>query len=263
VIDETGDDRGPDWSPDGQQIAFGHLLGTGQMDIHTINDDGSGVFQVTSAAGFESTPDWRPLHDQIAFRADWGTALDIHMVDTDGTDLTGIVVDANRNSSPSWSPDGTRLAFNSNRDGNTDIWIIDVSGPSPGTFEKVTDDAGDDAEVEWSPDGNHFAIIRDHDVWVVSYPQLVYTQLTATATYEKEVSWSHDSAWIAFVSDAAGSDDIYVVHRTGGEPFRVTYDAGFENQPSWSPVAATNRRIVYSSEQATDSSLWIVEVAFE
>jgi len=266
VVDMTDDDRGPDWSPDGLQIAFGHLVRNGQMDIYIVNVDGSRLTQVTSVSGFESTPDWRPLHAQLAFRADWGTMLDIHMIDTDGTDLTRVIVDAEWNSSPAWSPDGTMLAFTSRRDGNTDVWTMDVSGGSPGTMAKFTDDVGTDKEVAWSPDGRFLALIRNNDVWVVSYPGEEYTQLTSTAAFAWEVAWSHDSAWIAFVSDIHGSYDIFVVHRDGGELYRVTYeDARHENQPSWLPVPSANPKIVYSAGPIIggDSAIWVLEVAFD
>jgi hypothetical protein len=51
----------PNWSPDGQKIAFGRNQDDDQRDLYTVNADGSNLFQITH------TP------DISEFNGDWGT----------------------------------------------------------------------------------------------------------------------------------------------------------------------------------------------
>jgi WD40 repeat protein len=50
----------PSWSPDGSKIAFTRSSPDGnEENIHTVNADGSGLFQVTDGGG-DDDPDWGP-----------------------------------------------------------------------------------------------------------------------------------------------------------------------------------------------------------
>ena len=49
----------PAWSPDGQKIIFARFsAATGDRDIFTVNDDGSGLSQITDTPISEELPDW-------------------------------------------------------------------------------------------------------------------------------------------------------------------------------------------------------------
>jgi Tol biopolymer transport system component len=50
----------PDWSPDGTKITFASDR-DGDLDIYTMDADGSDVTQVTNLPGNEQFPDWQPL----------------------------------------------------------------------------------------------------------------------------------------------------------------------------------------------------------
>ncbi|UCG85611.1 MAG: PD40 domain-containing protein, partial [Gemmatimonadota bacterium] len=51
------DDVFPSWSPNGREIAFGSRR-DGNMDIHVINIDGSGLRRLTYKEAFDGTQDW-------------------------------------------------------------------------------------------------------------------------------------------------------------------------------------------------------------
>jgi TolB protein len=65
--------RFPDWSPDGQRIAF-YTESFGEVhepaQIHAINADGSGVTQLTTGPGFKGLPGWSPDGGSLAISAD-------------------------------------------------------------------------------------------------------------------------------------------------------------------------------------------------
>ena len=52
LTEHPGYDWGPDWSPDGQLIAFASER-NGDSDIYVMNADGSGVTQLTNHPEFD------------------------------------------------------------------------------------------------------------------------------------------------------------------------------------------------------------------
>jgi hypothetical protein len=66
LTDNTADDVGPVWSPDGSQVAF-YSFRTGSRDIFTINADGSGLERVTTSPAQEQGPVWGPGVNTLAF----------------------------------------------------------------------------------------------------------------------------------------------------------------------------------------------------
>jgi len=62
LTDNSTEDGGPAWSPDGKRIAFSESRkGTYSRDIFVMRADGSDVRQLTDLAGDEQQPDWQPV----------------------------------------------------------------------------------------------------------------------------------------------------------------------------------------------------------
>ena len=58
----TQQDFDPVWSPDGTRIAYVSFeLGQGNLDIWTVNADGTAPVRLTQEAGPDLSPDWQPL----------------------------------------------------------------------------------------------------------------------------------------------------------------------------------------------------------
>lgn len=95
----------PEWSPDGNRLAFIEL-GTGE--IHLIDADGGKPLRLTDlAAESASPPAWSPDGKRIAFTAFRGG---VFVVNADGSGLRQLVMEPFA-IDPVWSPDGRQLAF--------------------------------------------------------------------------------------------------------------------------------------------------------
>ncbi len=70
----------PAWSPDGQIIVFRKTMGA-DFEIFTVNADNTGETRITTYAGEDNSPDWRPV---CTIR---GTAQDDTLVGTSGQDV--------------------------------------------------------------------------------------------------------------------------------------------------------------------------------
>ncbi len=59
----------------------------------------------------------------------------------------------------------------------------------------------------------------------------------ASASREKNATWSPDGRWVAFISDRTGEEELYLVDQKGQEPARRLTEGGkgFLMQPVWSP----------------------------
>jgi TolB protein len=69
LTDNTEEERGPAWSPDGTRIVYACRIGGGTADfeICVINADGSGARQLTDNAVADLTPTFAPDGQQIVF----------------------------------------------------------------------------------------------------------------------------------------------------------------------------------------------------
>ncbi len=82
------------------------------VDLYTMNANGTAVRQITDYPGKEYSPDWSPSGQRIVFHRDTQTkGARIFTIKPEGTDRQLVVQDGN---DPVWSPDGRKIAFTRN-----------------------------------------------------------------------------------------------------------------------------------------------------
>lgn len=91
-----------------------------------------------------------------------------------------------------------------------------------------------------SSDGNRIAIGARGDIWSLPARKGITKNITSTSgVHERNVVWSPNGKYLAYISDATGEDEIYIQKQDGSEkPIKITSNADtYKYQLLWSPDA--------------------------
>ncbi|MGQ9599801.1 MAG: hypothetical protein ACUVWZ_10335 [Anaerolineae bacterium] len=191
VTDDQGYDGWPTWSPDGQRLAF-HSNRGGDWDIWVINEDGTGLTNLTRHPGDDRYPAWSPDGEKIAFTSERSGDQDIWIMNADGSNLVNLTATPGRDRYPMWSPDGRKLTFNTNRDGNQEIYIMNADGSDPTNLSRSPGSI--EGLASWSPDGRKVVLYSDRagskDLYVVDLETGQWQNLTDHPASDEFCTWS-------------------------------------------------------------------------
>lgn len=157
------------FSPDGRLLAF--TTQRHGRDILVLLDVQSRR-EVRSYAGFDFEqmigPTFSPDGQRIAFIGTTGEQSDLYVMQVDGTGLRRLTDDRYGDAQPAWSPDGRYIAFASERGPQTDLermrfgkWRIAVLDLSTGAVDLLPDQAGHNLNPQWAPDSRAIAYVSD------------------------------------------------------------------------------------------------------
>ena len=146
----------------------------GDMDIYSMNADGSDVRRLTNTPGPDGGPFFSPDGTKIVWRgyhpgpgaeldqyfallkkAAWKpTSLEVFVMDRDGRNQKQVTHFGKANWAPYWTPDGKRIIFASNmkdpRGRDFDLFLVNLDGTG---LEQVTFNDTFDGFAMFSPDG--------------------------------------------------------------------------------------------------------------
>lgn len=114
----------------------------------------------------------------------------------------------------------------------------DVNAPPGLTTRKVSIavDEGSWMNVDVAPDGRTIAFDLLGDIYTMPIEGGTPTRIAAGLAFEHQPRFSPDGKRIAFVSDAGGGDNIWLMNRDGSDRRQLSKeDFRLLNQPSWTP----------------------------
>lgn len=105
LTQNTEEERGPTWSPDGKRIAFACRRNGLDFEICVMNADGSGQRQLTDNTLPDLTPSWSPDARLIVFHRRVGEQghFQLFLINADGTNERQLTFPPGFNAFPNWS----------------------------------------------------------------------------------------------------------------------------------------------------------------
>ncbi len=230
LTDIPGVQGSPSLSPDGKSVAF-VSRGRNDDDIFLLRVGGENPVNLTGGTpGRDSEPVFSPDGERIAFCSER---------DGGGIFLMGATGESPRKlvgegAHPAWSPDGAKIVYSTervttpySRETTASLWVLDVS---TGTKKRLYE--GDAVEPSWSPSGGRIAFWAKNqgqrDIKTIPAEGGTASMVTNDAPTDWGPFWAPDGRSIYFLSDRAGSPDLWRVaidERTGdvrGPPEPIT-----------------------------------------
>ena len=150
-------DEAPAWSPNGDWIVYGRLVGNTNYDLFAVHSDTGERRRLTRGSAAETRPAWSPDGSRVAFaeqQSNGRWAIVTMGFDGNGRKrITGSQISAQE---PAWSPDGKQIAFVLQGLDRASVAVIDADGS--GSVEQLTDTKElFAARPTWSPGGTSIA----------------------------------------------------------------------------------------------------------
>ena len=255
LISSSRFDRAPQYSPDGNRIAFVSYR-SGVSEIWTCAGDGSNPVQLTSLGAQTGTPRWAPDGNSIVFASDAEGHFDVYVVDAEGGAPRRLTSDPSAEVYPSWSRDGEWIYFSSTRGGDHPrIFKMPAGG---GPAQVVT--AGQGTKME-SPDGRWFYFGRGaNSLWRMPVEGGGEgTEEDAEQVLESLHRESYEVVedGVYFVPPSKGADFSLQFLRFATGAVEPIHD--IERQPVGISVAPDGRSILFGQLEPLEADIMLVE----
>ncbi len=265
-----------DFSPDGKKMAYSPLFrdfrswkrysGGWAQDLYIFDLETFDAQKIADSDRSERDPMW--IGENIYFSSDRDGTLNLYAYQVASGEVTRLT------ESDTWdvrwpsSDNASRIVYE--LDGELEIFDISAAESTRIAIDVPSDliamrpariSVSDDVEdFALSPKGERALFVARGDVFTAPLKKGPTRNLTrSSGAHDKWARWSPDGAKIAFVSDASGEDEIYLVAQDGsGEPEQLTEGGhAMRYAPEWAP---DGKRLAFSDK---DGRVYVLELAGE
>ncbi len=243
----------PAWSPNHCRIAFSggdKRIHDGNIDIYTMDPDGTNIVRLTDSPKAEMDLDWSPDGKQIVYvlHSNDGPGgipvRHIYIMNADGSDQHLLSDVDDFLTDPEWSPTGDQIVFECKNPGRPAtgtggaICVIDADGEN---FKMLN--PSDNIVVHhptWSPDGTQIAVSYGaSDIGIMNADGSDFHSLHINGVYfAQDIKWSPDGKYI--ITEDIGSPnenryyDLLIIDLdTLGVKMITEGRNGTEGSPDW------------------------------
>jgi eukaryotic-like serine/threonine-protein kinase len=270
-IASTKLDANPQFSPDGERVAFTSVR-SGYPEIWVTDAPGGHALRLTSLGknGYTAAPRWSPDGKTIAFdfAAEGGDNVDIYAISLSGGPPRRVTTSPSIDATPSWSRDGRWIYFGSLRDGQRQVWKVPSAGEDEGSARQVTRGGGF-APIE-STDGRHVYFTRklsgtldpQNAIWRIPV-EGGDEEVVVESFRSSSGSWDLTAEGIYFVDQGPSSSGVqWVVRFLGFGQRQATEVARLGHPPFLGGPAvsvSSDGRWLLSTQVQGESDLMLVE----
>ncbi|HET9253004.1 MAG TPA: hypothetical protein VFP58_12900 [Candidatus Eisenbacteria bacterium] len=235
VSHTTGNVYAPQWSPDGNRLAFTSDIGVPSTgtDIFTVSPDGTDQVNLTQTPDvYDSDPSWSPDGRTIAFTSSRDSDYEVYVMNSDGSNPRRLTTRPENDGGARWAPTGDWISFSSSVNDTAELFVMRPDGSDQ---RRITRSRTADFDPVWSPDGSVIAFWgRGADttqIYLASPLGTSETPLTNNPNSAREPSWSPDGERIVYSSD----DGLHVIRRDGSDDQQIPGTGRRDHTPVWSP----------------------------
>jgi Tol biopolymer transport system component len=231
---------------------------SGNLDIYTMDPDGTHQTQLTSESVNDIEPNWRPDGQKIVYsQFDLASGSRLVTMHRDGGGKTTLPGTANFESDvcPSYSPDGSKILYISDNtpDSIDHVFSMNADGTNR---TQLTSGVDNDFLPVYSPDGSKIVYQTAiggglYQIFIANADGSNPTQLTFDSG--SSARFSPDGTKIVYSSEQGGQQDIYVMNIDGSNKTQITTDPGNDFYPCFSPDGS---QIVFSSGRTGDVEIY-------
>lgn len=244
------------YSPDGQKIAFNRVMrefrtwkyyrGGMADDVWIFDFNTKELTNITNNVAQDIFPMW--AGDKIYFCSDRDRTMNIFCYDLKTKALTKVtdytyydVKYPSLGDNDIVYENGGMLYRLSLKDNSIHPIKVRIVNDGISSRTKYIDASKFITSGDVSPDGKRIVLGARGDVWTLPVESGITRNLTKSdGVHDRNVAWSPDGEYIAYISDRTGNDELYIQKQDGKEEAIQLTDPKsvsetYKYQPSWSP----------------------------
>jgi Tol biopolymer transport system component len=216
------------------------------IDLWSVNPDGTGRIQLTSATGSEGDPAVSADGRLVVYRAvGAGGFNQIFVMSIDGSAESPVTFDMTASSNdPTISPDGKLIAFERSDGPDTEIFVMNRDGSNQ---HPITANTEFDGDPQFSPDGKQIAYRSaadggsDSEIRIVNPDGGNVRQLTTNDLEETQPNFAPDGRTIVFDRRLGMGEltvELFTMKVDGKGQRQITFDAFEQDTAVFAPDAS-------------------------